>query len=278
MIYKQDDIIIDYEIYGLENPIQLPYITSYILDNSSETYLNRKRPAVIICPGGGYGFVSEREGEPVALRFNANGFHAFVLNYSVAPMRFPASLLELSKAVAMVRSAADKYNIDAEKIIVCGFSAGGHLAAALGIYWREGFIQRFLGHDNDENRPNGLILGYPVISNKDGVAHLGSIQNLLGKYPDEKELSLFSLEDNVNELVPPTFLWHTYDDNGVHVKNSFLFANALLEKDIPLEFHVYPNGDHGLSLANEMTASYLGQIVPACQNWIDMAIRFINEL
>jgi len=91
-------------------------------------------------------------------------------------------------------------------------------------------------------------------------------------------LELFSLEDNVSELAPPTFLWHTSNDNVVSVENSLLFATALKKYDIQFEMHIYPDGNHGLGLANQITASYLGQITPACQNWIEMAIRFINDL
>lgn len=278
MIYKRDNINIDYDGYGLQAPTQKAMLTSYLLEPSQEVYLNRKRPAVIICPGGGYETIAYAEGEPIALKFNASGCHAFVLHYSGTPVRFPGALLELSKAVATVRSNASKYNIDENRIVVCGFSAGGHLAASLGVYWKEGFIQRFLGFDNDENKPNGLVLGYPVISNKEGVAHLGSMQNLLGKYPDEKELALFSLEDNVTDLVPPTFLWHTADDPVVPSDNSLLFAYALRKHEVPYELHIYPHGDHGLGLATEATAGYLGQINPACQNWIDMATRFVINL
>lgn len=278
MIYKEDNINIDYDSYGLETPLVKAKITSYILEKSQESYLNRKRPAVIICPGGRYESINYSEGEPIALRFNASGFHAFVLHYSGKPVRFPGSLLELSKAVATVRLNASKYNIDENRIIICGFSAGGHLAASLGVYWKEPYIQRFLGYDNDENKPNGLILGYPVISNKDGIAHLPSMQNLLGNYPDSKELELFSLENFVSDLVPPTFLWHTSDDPVVSSENSLLFSLALKKYDIPFELHIYPHGEHGLGLANESTATYLGQINPICQNWIDMATKFITNL
>lgn len=278
MLYKEDNINIDYEGYGLEAPPKKATLQSYIVDSTEQTYLNRKRPAVIICVGGAYEKVASEKAEPIALQFCASGFHAFILNYSTKPVRFPGALLELSKAVATIRGAAEKYNIHEDKIVVCGFSAGGHLAASSGVYWKEAFIQRFLGYDNNENQPNGLILGYPVISNKEGIAHLRSMQNLLGKYPNQKELELFSLEDNVNDLVPPTFLWHTSDDPIVPVENSLLFAAALRKHEIPFELHVYPTGDHGLGLANELTASFLGQINPTCQNWIDMAIRFINNL
>lgn len=274
MIAKQDNIILDYTSYGLDTPEEPPVIKSYIIDCQD----NKKRPAIIICPGGGYSHLATHEGEPVALKFNAAGFHAFVLEYSVAPILFPAALLELSKAVAMVRAASEKYCIDENRIAVCGFSAGGHLAASLGVYWHEGFIQRYLGFDNNENEPNALILCYPVISNKDGLIHLGSMQNLLGNSPDEKEIAMFSLEDNVNELVPPTFLWHTYDDDVVSAGNSLAFATALKNYDIPTELHIFPHGEHGLGLCTTRASSFLGEIISPCEKWSDMAISFINQL
>lgn len=277
MIVRNDDIIIDYAGYGLDAPRQTASLTSYLIDKIDGSY-HGKRACVVVCPGGGYNMRATHEGEPVALKFCSEGMHAFVLNYSVAPARFPAALLELSAAVAMIRGFAKEYNIDTDKIVVCGFSAGGHLAASLGVYWHEGFIQRFLGYDNNENRPNGLILCYPVISNKAGIAHLGSIQSLLGKYPDNKELALFSLEDNVNDYVPPTFIWHTFDDTVVPVENTLCFVDALKKNDISTEVHIYPRGDHGIGLASEKFVKLIGQIVPSCQNWIDMAIRFVNDL
>lgn len=277
MLVKQDNIIIDYDNCGIESPATTPTITSYILENDG-IYRDTRRPAVIICPGGGYTHLASHEGEPTALQFNAAGFHAFVLHYSLYPTRFPAALMELSMAVAMVRGGAEKYNIDPNRIIVCGFSAGGHLVASLGSYWHEGFVQRALGFDNNENQPNGMILCYPVITNKQGLAHLGSIQALFGKYPDEKEIAMFAVEDNVNEFTPPAFIWHTYEDSCVPLENSMLYASALRKKEIPFELHIYQHGDHGIGLANEVTSQFPRQIVLECQNWIDMAIQFIKNI
>lgn len=278
MKHENIPIEIDYKGYGLEPPAQPAVLTTYVLDRSADLFWKKKCPAVIICPGGGYEYVAAIEGEPVALRFNGSGIHAFVLNYSCAPTRFPGSLLELSRAVALVREHAEEWNIDAQKIAVCGFSAGGHLAASLGVYWKEAFVQRFLGLDNNENRPDGLILGYPVLSNKEGVTHPFSVANLMGKYPDERELSLFSLEEHVTELTPPTFLWHTADDDVVPCINSLLFAQALQKQEVPFELHIYPHGPHGSSLATEETASFLGHVLPDCQGWFDLAVRFIKNL
>ena len=186
--------------------------------------------------------------------------------------------MELSLAVAYVRSHAQEWNIDPNRIAVCGFSAGGHLAASLGVFWKEAFVQRFLGLDRDENQPNALILSYPVISGRPDLVHAGSRRNLLGDYPDPEQLALFSLEDHVSDSTPPTFLWHTASDSGVPAGNSLVFAQALAQREISYELHIYPRGEHGLSLANDISAAFLGMIVPECQQWVRDAARFVYSL
>lgn len=278
MLCEKTVIGLDYAGYGLEAPKEPAVLTSYVLDRPTDVYLAPRRAAVVICPGGGYGMVYPGEGEPIAMAFAARGIHAFVLNYSVAPMRFPGALLELSKAVAFVREHAEEWLIDPDRIAVCGFSAGGHLAASLGVYWKEGFVQRYMGFDRDENRPNGLVLGYPVISGAKGITHEGSLLNLMGDAPGEREVDLFSLENHVSDFTPPAFLWHTCDDSCVPVTNSMLFAQALQRAGKRFEYHVFPHGPHGLCLANEVTASCPELVVPECQCWIDMAARFVEAL
>lgn len=271
-------IELDYAGYGLEPPAVSAELHCYRLNRPESEFLFSKRPAVIICPGGAYENRSSREGEPVALACNGVGFHAFVLQYSVRPMRFPGALLELSRAVAWVREHAGEFGIDERRIAVAGFSSGGHLAASLGVFWKEGFLQRFLDFDSEENRPNALWLSYPVISGREGLVHAGSRLNLLGKYPDERELALFSLEDQVSELTPPTFLWHTAEDTAVPAGNSLAFAQALAAHEIPYELHIYPHGPHGLGLANRLTAQFAGQIDAECQGWFPLAARFLENL
>lgn len=251
---------------------------TYVLDNSPEIDQNRKRPAVIICPGGGYVTTSDREAEPVAIQMNAMGFHVFILRYSVQPATFPTALTELATAVAYVRNRAEEWNIDANKVIVTGFSAGGHLAASLGVFWEREFLAERVKFDKDAYKPNGLILSYPVISS--GVhAHQGSFQALLGDQQEELRERL-SLEKQVNNQTPPTFLWHTFEDASVPVENSMLFAVALKKHNIPFELHIYPSGGHGLSLANEESMNVQNNfgIQEECQNWIDMAGVWIRNL
>lgn len=251
---------------------------TYIIDNSPQMDNNRKRPTVIICPGGGYEFTSDREAEPVAIRMNAMGFNACVLRYNVRPAVFPTALLELSKAVALVRDHAEQWHVDVNKIIVAGFSAGGHLAGSLGVFWNESFISDALGISNENIKPNGLLLSYPVITSGEH-AHRGSFAALLGEN-HKTSVEDVSLEKQVSPYTPPTFLWHTCSDQSVPVENSLLFATALRKHNVPLELHIYPEGVHGLSLGTEETQGKgnRSHLQPEVANWIDMAGVWINKL
>lgn len=226
-------------------------LTTYVRENSPEIDGNRRRPAVIICPGGGYEFLSDREAEPIALEMVSRGMQAFVLHYSIAPEVFPAAVVQLAQAVAHVRSEAERYAVNPEKIVVAGFSAGGHLAASLGVFWQEDFLQEYLPGEKSQWQPNGLLLGYPVISSQP-YGHQDSFKNLLGSAYETKKAQL-SLEDQVTSTVPPTFIWHTMADDLVVVENSFAFVNALMKKQVPVEFHAFMRGGHGLSLGTQET-------------------------
>ena len=186
-------------------------LTAYLQDSGEECRI-QKRPAVVICPGGGYEFCSFREGEPVALELLSKGYQTFVLRYSTAPDSFPTALLELAGAVAMVRLRAAEWNIIPEQVAVMGFSAGGHLAASLGVFWNQEFLSalvkrqvQFPAGDNfrrDETifsessladislliRPDRLLLGYPVITSGE-YAHRGSFDALLGELEGRRERS-----------------------------------------------------------------------------------------
>lgn len=252
-------------------------LTCYQLDQVSAAPM-RKRPAVIVCPGGGYQWRSDREGEPVALQFMAMGCHAFVMDYSVAPNRFPTALLELAEAVALIREHAVEWTVDPEKIVVCGFSAGGHLACSLGVFWNQRFVYENIGKKAEAVRPNGLILCYPVITSGE-FAHEGSLENLVGENASQEDKAAFSLEKWVGPHMPGTFLWHTYSDGTVPVENSLLLAMAMKAHGVGLELHIYPHGKHGLSLANEETGgSQKDRIEPECQSWIHLAGTWISNL
>ncbi len=279
MICKTIEIKPDYAQLKVTPPQKAATLTTYLLDVATlKTRTWSKRPAVIVCPGGGYEFCSDREAEPIALAFAGRGFHSFVLNYSCKPTGFPCALTEISKAVAYVRSIAGENDIDPDQIYVCGFSAGAHVACSLGVYWNTDWLKEYTGILGDENKPNGMILCYPVISGKKGVRHTGSLRSWeCGKQGIE---SLFSLEDHVTADTPKTFLWHTCTDNGVSVQNSLQFASALNRHGVGFELHVFPYGAHGLSLACPITtdANWENwQNREEVAQWIDLACRFIMQ-
>ncbi|MCD8221677.1 MAG: alpha/beta hydrolase [Clostridiales bacterium] len=236
------------------------------------------RPAVIVCPGGGYERLSVREGEPVALKYLAMGYSAFVLHYSVAPDYFPTALLELAILVGRIRTNACEWDIDPHKIIVSGFSAGGHLAASLGVFWNQQFVWETSGLTPETIRPNGLLLCYPVITSGE-FCHPGSFAQLLGKEKDDAEKRrLVSLELQAGSQVPPTFLWHTVTDASVPVENSILFAQALLRSHVSVELHLFPRGCHGLALATEETCKGEARYIePCCQSWLSLAETWLKN-
>lgn len=258
-----------------------PYagLDTYFLDNYEEIDTDRKRPVVLICPGGGYRMTSDREAEAVAIKYVSMGYQACVLRYSVKPSIFPRALCELAWCVKYLRSHADEYAIDRNGIFVLGFSAGGHLAASLGVFWHEKWLEELLGADKLEMRPDGMILCYPVISSKQ-YGHMESFENLLGDENTEEMRNYLSLEDHVTEMFPPAFIWHTYEDETVPVENSFLMAGALRKAGVSCELHIFPHGSHGLSLAKEETrcADTGGGIQKHCQHWPELTDEWIREM
>ena len=254
-------------------------ISAYIPENSEEININKKRETIIICPGGGYEFTSDREAEPIALKFVAQGFNAVVIRYSIAPVRYPTALLELAETVGYVREKEKEWNVDTEKVIVCGFSAGGHLAGSLGVLWNNEIIEKYLDIKNEEVKPNAMILCYPVISSGE-FAHKGSFDSLLGDKEAEISRENLSLEKLVSIETPKTFLWHTFDDGTVPVQNSLLFSNALASNKVQFELHIYPSGVHGLGLCEEITAmnGRSEHINSHIASWFNLACQWIKTL
>ncbi len=252
-------------------------LTTYFLDNYESIDPTRIRPVVLICPGGAYQKTSDREAEGVAIQMCAKGFHACVLRYSVAPARFPTALVQLAKSVAWLRDHGEKYHLDRNRLIVCGFSAGGHLAASLGVFWNRAFLWKQAGTSREQIRPDRLLLCYPVITSGE-FAHEGSFQNLLGEEASEEQIREQSLELQVHADMPQTFLWHTVSDGTVPVENSMLFASSLRKAGIPFEMHLYSQGGHGLSLGTEETDSDDRSCVEeAVQSWVTLAADWINR-
>ena len=205
----------------------------------------------------------------MALRLAAKGYNAFILWYSVAPVRHPAQLLELAAAVALVRSRAAEFHADPRQIAVLGFSAGGWLAAALGTMWKQPFLAQALHTEPQTLRPDAMGLGYAVLTT--GVnAHAASFRNLLGERATSNERDALSLERLVSADTPPAFMWHTFDDAVVPVENALLFTQAMRNAQVSCELHIFPHGPHGLSLADVETAmpDYPQQINAHAAHWL----------
>lgn len=287
-------------------------LTTYVLDDSPEMLKGKKRPAVIVCPGGAYLSCSDREGEPIAMRFASMGYHAFVLRYSVYSenkggmmfgaqkdpepkpwLNHPAPMRDIACAMLEIRKHADEWLVDMDKIAICGFSAGAHNCAMYSVYWDKPIMSEPFGVDNALLKPAACILGYPVadyvfmkglIADMEGFAKgLFDMCNLAfagSAQPDDEKLEEISPNLHITKNTPPMFIWATAGDNLVPVQNSTIMATALANAGIPFELHVFEEGDHGLALADQATSMTTGQInedaakwIPLCQEWLKKRIK-----
>lgn len=226
---------------------------------------NAKRPCIIVCPGGAYGMCSQRETEPVAVNFLSEGYNTFTLWYSVAPNRFPTQIREVAAVLELIYKNADNWNCDTSRIAIIGFSAGEHLAAHYSNAYDCAEVRKVFPKSKGVN---ASILCYPVLSADTSFTHVESIENLLGHIPSQEETDKFSCEKLVNDYTPPTFIWHTAEDNCVPVRNSLEYAKALSVHKIPFEMRIYPYGQHGLSTADSDTNSNLCDSVMRVNEWI----------
>lgn len=235
---------------------------------------NRKRPAVLILPGGGYNHVSPREGEAVALRFAARGYAAFVLRYSVIPSAFPTALREAAMAMRYIRENAERFGVDPGMVAAMGFSAGGHLCGTLGTMYDCPEVADI--GPAEQIRPDALGLCYPVAVSW-GKTHEETFDNISRGDPAlRRRLSLDAL---VRPDMPPVFLWHTRDDGAVPVRNSLVLASALEEAGVDFTMHIYRHGEHGLSTADVMSypAGALPEISWDVPGWLEAEVRFFEE-
>ena len=254
-------------------------LVGYLRDETTEMPAFNTRPAMLILPGGGYAYCSAREADPVAMQFLQAGYNVFTLYYTCRiseeqPALHWQPLIDAAGAVLHLRRNAQALRIDPAKIAVCGFSAGGHLAASTAILWDAEPVQKALGIHAEEARPNAVVLGYPVVTS--GVAtHGGSMQNLCGE--DAALRSTMSLENQIRAGLPPFFIWHTVEDPAVPVQNSLLLANALNEHKVPFELHLFAHDGHGTSTCtNEVNTpnSHNRAWVALCTDWLADTLDF----
>jgi len=225
---------------------------------------------VIVCPGGGYGYLAkDHEGDQIARWLNSIGIQAFLLQYRIAPRyHYPAPVLDAQRAIRFVRAHAAGYHISASRIGIWGFSAGGHLASTTGTHFDSGDPQAADPVDRFSSRPDFMILAYPVISFTTPYTHLGSMHNLLGEHPDPRLVESLSNETQVTAQTPPTFLFHTSEDHGVPAENSVLFYLALHKAGVPAELHIYERGPHGVGLAS--TDAVLATWPARLKDWLEI--------
>lgn len=252
-------------------------LDAFITEPSSHApYLNTARPAVIVCPGGGYQSCCDREAEPVALKYAAAGFQVFVLRYTVGKKAvFPTSLIDLGKTIQYVRNNAEDLNVRADQVAVCGFSAGGHLTASLGVYWNDETVLKACNAQGRDLRPDLLILGYPVISTS-WMENVGDYKRISGNPNDPATYQKLNLHTAVDSDTPPTFLTHGVADEAVPVRDSLQFATALERNNVPFELHVFSHGTHGYSAADDTCADGVW-LDATLAEWLPLSIAWIKR-
>ncbi|MDO5402710.1 MAG: alpha/beta hydrolase [Eubacteriales bacterium] len=281
MKHKTIEIEIDYRRYGIVHSEYKPTITTYIKEQYPDYQDTFNRPLVVICPGGGFEHLSPREGEAIAVKMLDLGYNAVVLRYSLEPDRYPCQLFEAAYTVKYARDHAKEWDINPEKIIVAGFSAGGYVAAGIGTMWNDAVLDKFLKEElkctHQYIKPDGMLLGYPVITSGE-FAHRPSFERLLGADKYSRLVDYVSLENRVTKDTPKAFMWHTFEDASVPMENSLLFANALRKEGIPFEYHVFPKGCHGLGLGTKETASKNGKhFQPEVAVWPDLFAAWVKS-
>lgn len=234
------------------------------------------RWGVLILPGGGYQITADSEAEPVALDFLHGGVQAFVLRYSVEPDRWPQAFLEAAAALAFLRRNGAAYGIRPDRIAVCGFSAGGHLAGCLANLWADPVIGEKLGLTPEEVRPDAAILSYPVISAGEW-GHGDCTQRLTGWEKLPPELERLSLENSVTAGNPPTFIWTTDTDRTVPPENTLLYAWALRRQGVPLELHYYGHGPHAMGTATAESGGDPDWQDRQAATWLPLCVRWLHR-
>lgn len=246
-----------------------PTLTCYLPYNLEEMgRTDEMRPTMVVCPGGGYAYCSEREAEPIALKFLNWGFNVCVLRYSCAPHRYPVQLREVAAVFEEIYKNAAEWHCDTTKIGIIGFSAGGHLAAHYSNEYDTDAVREIFP---ESKKPRFSVLCYPVISADESFTHKGSFVNLLGAYPTGDDVVRYSCDNMVSDDTPPAFIWHTTEDQVVPVKNSLVYATAMADNKVPFSLRIYPYGVHGLSTVDHLTVDQekLDSKTALAHQWFD---------
>ncbi|MGD0031163.1 alpha/beta hydrolase [Paenibacillus illinoisensis] len=281
---------------------------TYILDPQTSYKVYKRRPAIIICPGGGYLMTATKEGEAVAARFLSHGYHTFVLRYStyfkermtdlneVPPINeqshYPGPLIELMESIRLIKEHAEEWHIDAENIFVLGFSAGGHLAASLAVKWDDKDLLDRFPKDVSPSvfKPKGIVLGYPALDLESARVNFQNHKNPMirrqGDFlydavfghdaPSKEQLDTVKIINYIREDMPSVFLWHTYDDEITSSGDSAALIHELIRHRINCEFHLFAKGKHGLGLGDEVYANSEDDINEEVSAWVNLADQWLK--
>ena len=269
------------ERIALTNEENGPYIDAYIADASP----NYTRKALLVFPGGAYIKLAPREGEPVAQAFMPYGYNTFVLHYTVSRKRrkpFPSHLIEATLAIKHIKDNADKYGIDPAEFYVVGFSAGGHLAASVATMWKNEKVLSAVEMPYGYNRVKGAMLIYPMVS--PDYSNCETYDRAWGNLfacenPTPEQLNEAAIERHVDADSSPAFILHAFTDPVVDVRNALVLGKAYAEAGVPCEIHVYPEGTHGFSLANEVSAEGHSEFMDQrLAEWVRLAAEWAKTV
>lgn len=250
-------------------------IHTYFL-NENEKLPFKKRPLMIVIPGGSFEHLSKREAEPVALSYCGQGFHSVVVDYNLIHDEgdiYPDAALDILTVVAYFRKNADQYKIDPERIYTIGFSAGGHVAS-----YANSMAINLIAADKyhyhvDTVRPNATILGYPLINiDKIGFPIPAEFEKYLPDSVQERDSAL-----GVGPKTPPTLIFHAVNDPVVLIDNALEYITALTKSHVKYEAHFFEDGGHGFSLATKAVATSKEMINPHNAHWFNLSLEWLEK-
>lgn len=299
--------MITQKIYLRED--ETSYLEPYLLNPSLNKRVRVKRPALIILPGGSYLYKSYREGEPVAMQFCAMGYQCFVLSYptlwkekyespeediELNPITpYPEQVLDVFKAIKLIRDKAESWGIDKDQIYLMGFSAGGHVAASAGVYWQnQDYLDRIQIKNPKDIKPNGVVLCYPMVDAEliriRSTGDLTEAETFLGTYllnsafgttnPTDEMWEEMFLRNKITKKTPPFFIWHTFEDDVTPAEDTTKFVEKLIAEKVPCEYHLFATGHHGMSLSTPAVATIDGDYNYNNAIWPFLADLFLKRL
>ena len=274
MIQKTIDL---YKEFGVaRRQAKRGYLKVYAHETMTELKQGRLRPAMLVIPGGGYEFLSQREDEPVAMEFYGAGYQAFALDYDLKPVCYPAQIEQAAMAMMYIRRHAEEFGILPDKVAAVGFSAGGHLCGCISVLWDDPAVRVLFGDECERVRPDASVFSYAVVSSDPKIAHMGSILNFCG---DAVEYAAYSIDRSVRPTCSPAFIWANTPDDCVPVMNSVALYEAYVRAGVPAELHIFSEGWHGMSLCNAETEHTLpvSAVCDYVRPWLDLCKTFLSN-